>query len=105
MAKIGDKFIIEIESVMTNKNGKLYGIKGFRTLVFDDEGLKRLTKANDCVNCDLFEKGRAFGYAEGLCQKLSDEEGQRLRAVYDKGFSDGYVNGAEAKEDEIRHSV
>lgn len=42
--KIGDKFIIEIDSVMTNKNGTLYGIKEFKSLVFDDYGLEQLEK-------------------------------------------------------------
>lgn len=40
--KTGDKFIIEIDSVMTNKHGTLYGIKGFKTLMFDDYGLEQL---------------------------------------------------------------
>lgn len=44
MANIGDKYIIEIDSVMTNKKGKLYGIKGFRTLTFDEYGLGQLRK-------------------------------------------------------------
>ena len=42
--KIGDKFVIEIDSVMTNKNGTLYGIKGFKSLVFDEYGLEQLEK-------------------------------------------------------------
>lgn len=42
--KIGDKFVIEIDSVMTNKNGTLYGIKGFKSLVFDEYGLEQLDR-------------------------------------------------------------
>ena len=42
--KTGDKFVIEIDSVMTNKNGTLYGIKGFKALVFDDFGLEQLER-------------------------------------------------------------
>lgn len=42
--KTGDKFVIEIDSVMTNKKGNLYGIKGFKVLVFDDYGLEQLEK-------------------------------------------------------------
>ena len=45
--KTGDKFVIEIDSVMTNKNGTLYGIKGFKSLVFDDYGLEQLEKIRD----------------------------------------------------------
>lgn len=58
MAKVGDKFIIEIESVCGKLNGnefsedeeylrgnpRLYKIKGFNSLVLDDNGLNRLEK-------------------------------------------------------------
>ena len=58
MAKVGDKFIIEIESVYGKLNGnefsedeeylrgnpRLYTIKGFNSLVFDEDGLNRLEK-------------------------------------------------------------
>lgn len=58
MAKVGDKFIIEIESVYGKLNGnefseyeeylrgnpRLYKIKGFNSLVFDEYGLNRLEK-------------------------------------------------------------
>lgn len=63
--KVGDRFIIEIDSVMTNKHGTLYGIKGFNSLVFDGEGLRRLQKV-PCTNeiivgviypIDLYNKG------------------------------------------------
>lgn len=50
--KIGDKFVIEIDSVMTNKKGTLYGIKGFKSLVFDEYGLEqleRIPKEDDCI--------------------------------------------------------
>lgn len=41
--KEGDKFIIEIAEVTIQKNGTpRYFIKGFNTLVFDDNGLDRL---------------------------------------------------------------
>lgn len=57
MAKVGDKFIVEISEVFTSK-GKymdygceeneyeenLYRVKGFNSLVFDDHGLNRLEK-------------------------------------------------------------
>jgi len=44
-AKIGDKFIIEIDRVYSANHGisTLYGIKGFHSLVFDEEGVRRLT--------------------------------------------------------------
>lgn len=42
--QIGDMYIIEIGSHMTNKNGDLYLIKGFNSLVFDKNGLAKLKK-------------------------------------------------------------
>jgi hypothetical protein len=57
MAKVGDKFIIEIGEVFTAKGTytaygceeneyeeNLYRVKGFNSLVFDDEGLSKLEK-------------------------------------------------------------
>ena len=57
MAKVGDKFIIEIGEVFTAKGTymaygceeneyeeNLYRVKGFNSLVFDDNGLNRLEK-------------------------------------------------------------
>ncbi len=45
--KTGDKFIVEIDSVMTNKKGTLYGIKGFKSLVFDEYGLELLERVDE----------------------------------------------------------
>lgn len=48
--RVGDKFVIEVDSVFFRRIvrkdkailERLYGIKGFNTLVFDDRGLERL---------------------------------------------------------------
>lgn len=48
MYKVGDKFEIEIESVFTNDaDSELYAIKGFRSLVFDKNGLDKLKKVEE----------------------------------------------------------
>lgn len=44
--KAGDKFIIEIESILDEQVG-LYKVKGYNTLVFDDNGLDRLEQVWD----------------------------------------------------------
>ena len=44
---IGDKFVIEIENIALSHGEPLYRIKGFNTLVFDDNGLDRLEKVYD----------------------------------------------------------
>lgn len=42
---VGDKFVIEVgETEWHPTKGNRYWIKGFNTLVFDDNGLKRLEK-------------------------------------------------------------
>lgn len=40
----GDKFVIEIESVIPSDGGTLYKIKGFSALVFDDFGIGKLER-------------------------------------------------------------
>lgn len=44
MYKIGDKFIIEIDSIIEGKGLPLYGIRGFKALVFDEAGLMKLDR-------------------------------------------------------------
>lgn len=68
--KVGDKFVIEIDSVMTNKKGRLYGIKGFKSCVFDDYGLEQLDKLEVCDDtcdeaCNCFDDGIAQGIDVG----------------------------------------
>lgn len=42
--RIGDKFVIEIDRCFTDSYGnKLYRIKGFSSLVFDENGITKLT--------------------------------------------------------------
>lgn len=45
MYKAGDKFEIEIAEVLEQGNTCLYRIKGFHSLVFDEYGLNKLTRA------------------------------------------------------------
>lgn len=63
--KVGDEFIIEIDSVMESKKVTLYGIKGFNALVFDTFGLDHLVKHKDPYNRLLDEvKGMAAHIVE-----------------------------------------
>lgn len=45
------KYIIEIEDWPVNG---LYKAKGFKTLVFDEEGLRRLEKVEDETQCSYY---------------------------------------------------
>jgi len=80
---VGQKFIIEIDSHMTNKHGELYGIKGFSTLVFDDFRLDHLkvfdadAKANADYNA---------GYEDGL----RDAWGCAKKAVHDVNIYEAF---------------
>lgn len=80
--KTGDKFIIEIDSVMTNKKGTLYGIKGFKSLVFDEYGLEQLEKVpskdevpskDDCLKVgDVVVSDSTGSYA--IVTRVSDDD-------------------------------
>lgn len=67
MANAGDKFIIEIESAyyapyyapLDHELGVLYKVKGFNTLVFDDNGIKKLTPYKEKE--ESYEEGEAAG--------------------------------------------
>ena len=81
--KPGDKFVIEIDSVMTNKNGTLYGIKGFTSLVFDEYGLGCLKKYNsDVVEksvCNsIFNLGFREG-SEGMLRYITDYASEKMK--------------------------
>lgn len=47
MADVGDKFIIELDSKMTNHNGFVYGVKDIPGLYFDDEIISHLKTYED----------------------------------------------------------
>ena len=45
MVNVGDKFIVEVEKIWGRPDGKkMYFMKGFNTLVFDDNGINKLEK-------------------------------------------------------------
>jgi len=69
--KPGDKFVIEIDSVMTNKKGTLYGIKGFSSLVFDEYGLSCLEDYNPAaVEENTYNNIFNLGFKEGSTRML-----------------------------------
>lgn len=80
--KIGDKYIIEIDSHMTNKNGDLYGVKGFRSLVLDQNSLEKL------MPYDADE-----AYAEGYTlaeSKYREARHQLGLETYQRGLDDAW---------------
>lgn len=66
--KKGDQFVIEIGDVLTDANNeRVYKIKGFRSLVFDDNGLDRLGKFIP----NPIESARKAGYRKGYKDALA----------------------------------
>lgn len=62
-ANVGDKYIIEIEDIVSSeKFGTLYKAKNFRTLVFDDIGLSKLEKMDNESALDMaYNMGQTAG--------------------------------------------
>lgn len=78
--RVGEKYIIEISDVV---DGNLAKIKGFNTLIFDENGLNKLEKIGDVVQIftpqeinDIKKISNNLGYSEG----------------YDEGFNDGVAH-------------
>lgn len=81
MANIGDKYVIEIDSKMTNKNGTLYGIKGFKSLVFDEEGLRMLKKVGD----EWKAGDIVIDHSNGRLGIVFSSNGEGFQAIWDDG--------------------
>lgn len=68
MYKKGDKFIVEVDSVFTNDKGtRLYRIKGFNSLIFDECGLNKLDPyrpAKKKTNNDKFKEVFGMSFDE-----------------------------------------
>lgn len=64
MANIGDKFIITIGDKMINEQSgeTLYRVKGFKSLVFDDKGIEKLTPYEGNTNCYPIVVGSIVSY-------------------------------------------
>ena len=82
MYKKGDKFVIEIESVIVDEKGKilLYTIKGFNALVFDQYGLDKLSQMVNGV--DTYSKNT--GYAEGLIDGKKIGRERAIKRIIEK---------------------
>lgn len=97
--KVGDKFIIEIEEVYAHKvdNGaplntpnNLYRMKGFNSLVFDENGLSKLEKYEESPfaqgDCDI---ARKEGFEEGV-KSVGTYGGDLKAEAYQNGLNDAW---------------
>lgn len=110
MRKVGDKFIVEIDKVLVPDYGLsaieadaselLYRIKGFKSLVFDEHGLRKLEKplfggeadykkALDEVSIDSYKEGYDAGFDAGVKAGNLAATGES----YAQGLKDGYEKG------------
>lgn len=76
MSKVGNQYVIEVEKeFLDENNNKLYKIKGFNSLVFDENGIKKLTKykpeeEEEIDHCDTCEYRSTSGY-DDPCKKCT----------------------------------
>lgn len=69
--KVGDKFVVEIDKVLSDVNSpfigsELYRIKGFNSLVFDEFGLDKLDKCFPEKTTDEYDDGYVDGKEKGM---------------------------------------
>lgn len=100
--KVGDKFEIEIDSEFVDENdNKLYRIKGFNSLVFDNNGLNKLKKIEPEVTPKP-KTVKASKLAEDtkvLCWDCdNDIKEKRYFAMVYTGHLYAYANGFKSKE-------
>ena len=105
MAKVGDRFVIEIAEVYEGKDGKkLYRIKGFNSLVFDGRGISMLRCYIDEPEGGYFT-GLGKGYEIGV--KAGIREGRELERMFQatskppEKSCKGLIDGMGEKADEF----
>ena len=88
--KPGDRFIIEIESVLKENGTTLYKIRGFNALVFDEVGLGRLPPMDSETINLIDRKSYKSGYNTGVSDGIRDEQSRikgkinsLVRALFD----------------------
>lgn len=105
MAQPGDKFVIEIESVIPSDGGSLYKIKGFNALVFDGFGigkLERYDKPGVDVNKLIEAKERLAEVNRRLCKAdelIAPFRAEVAKASNEAGLALNQIVNASAKED------
>ena len=83
MINVGDKFVVELEKVFEQDGEKLYRAKGFKSLVFDDNGLKKLVPLEEAANVNM-EAARYAGRAEvwELVKFLKETDELEVRKIF-----------------------
>lgn len=103
MNPVGKKYIIEIEAMYGANAPKgmsgqtlppihLYRVKGFNSLVFDDEGLKRLEELDEDALVGNWERGYKQGLNEAwnTARTLHDMDWMEIDDLMDGWNNDNY---------------
>lgn len=97
--KVGDKFIVEIDNVMSGRRGGVYGVKGLKTLVFDDCGLGKLERYNDAVRTKTYEDGLADAWE--AARKMAAMSIREFECVISSEYTYGTVFDALSPQEAI----
>lgn len=62
MAKVGDRYIIELDSKMTGKGGTLYGVKDLYNVLLDEPALAKLERCGDKEE----EESSGYGFGDAV---------------------------------------
>lgn len=84
MIQVGDKFVLEINDAFERDGEKLYRAKGFKSLVFDDNGLKKLVPLQGIAKEEM-EAVRNAGREEvwELVKFLKETDKLEVRKIFD----------------------
>lgn len=103
------KYVIEINDHPMNDpfTPALYRAKGFKTLVFDEEGLSKLTPLNEEVYSTknaVWNNGFVAGKQEGK-KEANQDYGKGYDKGYDKGYETGFEEGKEAMKEIVINNL
>lgn len=107
------KYVIEINDHPMNDSctPALYRAKGFRTLVFDEVGLNKLTPLSDAIG-DIIKEEREeaynIGYDKGYDKAHAECVAKNTRSYnngYSEGLEDGFKDGKTEGEEELKGIV
>ena len=91
MAEIGDKFTIEIGSKFCNSaNETLYRIKGFNSLVFDENGISKLTPYRNDPEINVGDQFKENRSIRTVVVTKINKSSRRLDILWDDGEIGAY---------------
>lgn len=89
MAKVGDKYIIEIDSITEIDGEKLYKVKGFKSFMFDDYVLDKLQRYEDAKADDEIIVGDEWINSDGVRIVILEDMGDsQYLVMYGNSLTD-----------------